>query len=78
MNKKVSYKYAVQYPNGYYSYEYIHDLSVKDTCNRCLELENQTIIEKGNYLAINCIVTCVFITIYILINESGIYIKKVQ
>ena len=57
MNKKVPYKYVVQYPNGYvyFTYqEYIHDLSAKDTCNRCLELGNQTITEKGTYVAINC------------------------
>ena len=49
MSKKVPYKYVVMY--GYYinSYEeHIHDLPVKDSFNRCLELGNQAIIDKGS------------------------------
>ena len=51
MNKKVPYKYVIQYPNESYDYEYIHDLSVRDTCNRVLELGSQTIISKGIHKA---------------------------
>lgn len=39
LNKKVRYKYSIQYPNGSNYLEYIHDLSVDDDCNRCLELK---------------------------------------
>ena len=48
MDKKIPYKYSVQYSSRCYYYEYIHDLSVKDPCNRCLELSHQTIKETGN------------------------------
>ena len=49
MNKRVPYKYVVLYSSGYTGYEeHIHDLPVKDSCNRCLELRNQAIIDKGS------------------------------
>ena len=49
LNKKVPYKYSIQYPNGSNYLEYIRDLPVKDDCNRCLELGNQ---KKG--IVSNC------------------------
>ena len=48
INKKVPYKYFVQYFTGTLYLEYIRDLPVNDICNRCLELGNQTVAEKGN------------------------------
>ena len=39
LNKKIPYKYSIQYPNGSTCLEYIRDLPVQEDCNRCLELK---------------------------------------
>ena len=80
MNKKVPYKYVVQYGNRYSSYqEYIHDLPVKDTCNRCLELGNRTDTEKGTYMYLYCMYceVCFYYVLHIkLIMNSQVGLRR--